>query len=109
LLAEQIARVADPADHEALLLEVDEWLANPSVMQAMGQEPIGRIVCSIIECMGYRPSLSRFTDKELGISIPWVKPERPLGMPGLPPDQLPPSKVWWTPPKAKGGGESGGG
>jgi hypothetical protein len=95
-LAEQIVSVADPADHETLFREADEWLEDPSVISALGEVPYGKIVASLIECMGYRPSLRQYSDEDLGIHIPWVKPERPLGASPLPQDQLPSSKVHWS-------------
>jgi hypothetical protein len=97
-LAAQIMDAADPAEHETLFREADRWLENPSVISALGEVPFGRIVISLTECMGLRPKIRRYTDKELGINIPWVKPERPLGCAPMPQDQLPRSKVWWTPP-----------
>ena len=49
------------------------------MISALGEVPIGQIVASLVECMGYRPSLRKFTDAGAGDQYPLGEAGASLG------------------------------
>ena len=65
---------ADGGDAEALLLDLDERLDDPEIVDELGSRPIGVIVAGICDDLGVKVDLRYFSDAELGFDMATMRP-----------------------------------
>ena len=71
---EAIRAESDGGDAEALLLDLDERLDDPEIVDELGSRPIGAIVAGICDDLGVKVDLRYFSDAELGFDRAAMRP-----------------------------------
>ena len=84
-IEDAIRAETDGADTESLLLDLDERLDDPDILDELGLRPIGVIVAGICDDLGLKVDLRYFSDAELGFDMATMRPgmERGAGAAGV--------------------------